>query len=422
MLQLVDVGVQAFGPYDEFVGEEVVQQVRDSARDLQGVRVLHLNATPYGGGVSELLRSLVPVLRDLGLAADWKVIVGDTPFFQVTKKMHNALQGADYDPPREDRESYLAQNQHNASLLEAEYDVIVVHDPQPLAIRHFRQEDRTRWVWRCHIDTSEPSAPAWEFLRSFVEGYDAMVFTMEEFVPPGLDRRKVHVIPPAIDPLSPKNMELPSRLCRSIVSWTGVEPDRPLITQVSRFDPWKDPVGVIAAYRRVRKEMPEVQLALLGGMALDDPEGWDMHSRITEETKGDLDIHVRTNLTGIGDTAVNAFQSRSDVVMQKSIREGFGLVVAETLWKGTPVVAHRAGGITLQMADGDGGYLADSDDEFVEKLLYLLEHPQVGQDLSSRGRERIRKRFLLPRMVLDELRLLRSLVRVGKQVPSEEQP
>ncbi len=410
MLQIVDVGVQPFAPYDEFVGEEIVHHVRDSARDLRGLRVLHLNATPYGGGVSELLRSLVPVLRDLGLAADWKVIVGDTPFFQVTKKMHNALQGADYDPPPQDREEYLDQNRHNASLLEAHYDAIVVHDPQPLAIPHFRPHDRAKWVWRCHIDTSQPSAPAWNFLKPFLDAYDAMVFTMQEFVPAGLDPTKVHVIPPAIDPLSPKNMELPPRLCRSIVSWTGVEPDRPLITQVSRFDPWKDPMGVIAAYRRVREEMPGVQLALLGSMAMDDPEGWDMHARITEETQGDLDIHVRTNLIGIGDTAVNAFQSHSNVVMQKSIREGFGLVVAETLWKNTPVVAHRAGGITLQMADGDGGYLVDSDDEFVDKILYLLRHPQAGRDLGSRGRERIRQRFLLPRMVLDELSLLRSLL------------
>jgi trehalose synthase len=410
MLELVDVGVQTVRAYEESVGGEAIEELRDAARDLRGTRVLHLNATPYGGGVSELLRSLVPLLRDLGLAADWRIIRGDTPFFQVTKKMHNALQGSPYDLPASDRDGYLSHNRENASLLESEYDVIVVHDPQPAAMRHFRERDNPKWVWRCHIDTSEPSEPAWSFLKPFVELYDAIVFTMGEFVPPDLDRGQVHIVAPAIDPSSPKNLALPRRLCRSILSWMGVDPARPLITQVSRFDPWKDPMGVIAAYRRVRQEVPDVQLALLGSMALDDPEGWEMHRRITHETQGDLDIHVRTNLIGVADVTVNAFQSQSNVVMQKSIREGFGLVVAESMWKGTAVVAHRAGGITLQMADGAGGYLVDSEDEFSEKVIFLLRHPRAGRDLGSSGRERIRESFLFPRLLLDELKLLRSLL------------
>lgn len=410
MLELVDVGVQTVAAYEESVGEEALEELRDAARELQDTRVLHLNATPYGGGVSELLRSLIPLLRDLGLAADWRIIRGDTPFFQVTKKMHNALQGSPYELPAADRDEYLSQNRENASLLESEYDIIVVHDPQPAAIRHFRERDNVKWVWRCHIDTSEPSEAAWTFLRPFVESYEAIVFTMEGFVPPELDREKVHIIAPAIDPSSPKNLKLPARLCRSIISWMGVDPARPLITQVSRFDPWKDPMGVIGIYRRVRREVPDIQLALVGSMALDDPEGWDIHRRIIEETQGDLDIHVRTNLIGVGDTAVNAFQSHSKVVMQKSIREGFGLVVAESMWKGTPVVAHRAGGITLQMAGGAGGYLVDSEEEFTEKLVFLLEHPRMGRELGSSGRERIREHFLFPRLLLDELRLMRSLL------------
>jgi trehalose synthase len=422
MLELVDVGVQTVDAYREAVGEEAVEELRQVARELRGTRVLHLNATPYGGGVSELLRSLVPLLRDLGLAADWRIIGGDTPFFQVTKKMHNALQGSPYELPAADREDYLSHNRENASLLESEYDVIVVHDPQPAAIRHFREKGNPKWVWRCHIDTSEPSEPAWSFLRPFVESHDAIVFTMEEFVPSGLDEERVHIIAPAIDPSSPKNLGLPSRLCRSIISWMGVEPARPLITQVSRFDPWKDPMGVIATYRRVRQEVRDVQLALLGSMALDDPEGWEMHRRIIDETRGDLDIHVRTNLIGVGDTTVNAFQSHSNVVMQKSIREGFGLVVAESLWKGTPVVAHRAGGITLQMAGGAGGYLVDSEDEFLEKIIFLLQHRRAGQELGSSGRERIRKHFLFPRLLLDELKLLSSVLKLDGRAPSKGEP
>jgi trehalose synthase len=255
---------------------------------------------------------------------------------------------------------YLATGEHNAARLDEEYDVVFIHDPQPAALPALRGKGNARCVWRCHIDTSHPNLDVWEFLRPFLEVYDAAIFTMKEFVPPAFPLPRVEIIPPAIDPLSPKNFPLANDIARQVLNWIGVRVDRPLITQVARFDPWKDPLGVIAAYRLVRQDLPTLQLAMVGSMALDDPEGWEIYRQIAKEAEADPQIHVFTNLTGVGNIEVNAFQRLSSVVVQKSIREGFGLVVSEALWKGTPVVAGRAGGIPLQMADGVGGSLVGS--------------------------------------------------------------
>ena len=385
------------------------QEIRSLARGLKGARVAQVNATPYGGGVSELLRSLVPMYKGLGIKADWKVISGDPSFFSVTKSFHNALQGAPEELTSVAGETYLMYNKLNADLLDEEYDFVVIHDPQPLAIRHFKGDGSAKWVWRCHIDTSHPNKEVLSFLLPYFTEYDAVVFTMGQFVPPALEHPKLAIIPPAIDPISPKNMELGEKICRHILTWLGVNPQQPLLTQVSRFDPWKDPIGVIDVYRRVRREVPGLQLAMIASMALDDPEGWEIYKQVTEETKGDDDIHVRTNLVGVSDVEVNAFQRMSQVIMQKSIREGFGLVISESLWKGTPVVANRAGGIPLQMGDGVGGFLVDDTEQAVDRILYLLRHPKEAAAMGRAGQERVRERFLMPRLLADELRLLASL-------------
>src|SRR5581483_11960717 len=267
-----------------------------------------------------------------------------------------------------------------------------------------------RWVWRCHIDTSHPNPEVWAFLRPYLAPYDAAVFTMAAFVPPDFPVKRVEVIPPAIDPLSPKNMPLDDVVARGVVDGIGIRPNRPLVTQVSRFDPWKDPLGVIAAYRLVREEMPDVQLALVGSMATDDPEGWEVYRQIVEASRAEPLIHVFTNLTGVGNVEVNAFQRLSHVMVQKSIREGFGLVVSEALWKGTPVVAGRAGGIPLQMADGVGGVLVDGVEECAAAILALLRDRERAAELGRRGRERVREQFLLPRLLLDEVTLMEALV------------
>ncbi len=409
MLDHVDVGPRALSAYERIVPDEVLQEIRELAAPLKGARVAHINATTYGGGVSELLRSMVPLYRGLGILADWKLISGGSQFFAVTKGLHNALQGAPYELTRAARETYLMYTTRNAQLLDEEYDFFIIHDPQPGAIRYFRGRSGAKWVWRCHIDTSEPNQEVMDFLWPFLEEYDALVFTMERFVPPGLGDHRVCIMPPAIDPLSPKNMRLTRGVSQEIRAWRGIDPHQKLVTQISRFDPWKDPLGVIKVYRMVRSEVPGLQLALLSSMASDDPQVWEMYDQVIAETGQDDDIHVLTNLIGVGDVEVNAFQACSDVMLQKSIREGFGLVVSEALWKATPVVANRAGGIPLQMGDGVGGFLVDNTEECAEKTLYLLKHRDEARSLGLAGQQRVREQFLITRLLADELRLLNSL-------------
>lgn len=409
MLQTVDIAPRRLEDYRASIGSDALDELRALAAPLRGARVLQINATPYGGGVSELLRSLVPLERDLGLVADWKIISGDEAFFDVTKRLHNGLQGARVAISPVDRDRYVVANRANATQLEEEYDVIIVHDPQPAALLTLHGKGTARWVWRCHIDTASPDPETWQFLRVFLEEYDTAVFTMADFVPSDLPIERRAIIPPAIDPLSPKNMELDGALIDRVLGWVGTDPDVPLVTQVSRFDPWKDPLGVIAAYRLAREALPDLQLALVGSMALDDPEGWTIYRQIEEASHGDPLIHVFTNLTGVGNLEVNAFQRRSRVIIQKSRREGFGLVVAEALWKRTPVVAGRVGGIPLQMPEGTGGFLVDGVEDCAQRLVELLRDPDLAASLGENGREHVRRHFLLSRLLADELRLIEAL-------------
>jgi len=408
MLQLVDVGPRSLITYRGIAPGDLLTELWTLAKELKGARVVHINATPYGGGVSELLRSTIPILNDLGLVADWKIISGDQRFFQVTKKIHNGLQGATDDLTETDRKAYLGTSGRNAQLFEEDYDFVFLHDPQPAAILAMRGKGSARWIWRC-IDTSAPNPGVWAFLRGCMQDFDSAVFTMRDFVPPDLPISRVDIIPPAIDPLSPKNMPLADDTARQVLQWIGIETDHPLITQVSRFDPWKDPLGVIAVYRILRKEFPGLQLAMVGSMALDDPEGWTIYNQIIEEARTDPKIHIFTNLVGVGNVEVNAFQRLSQVIIQKSIREGFGLVVSEALWKSTPVVAGRAGGIPLQMADGAGGMLIDTVEECASAVGGLLRDPGRAAELAHRGRERVRQNFLAPRLLLNELQLMKEL-------------
>ena len=409
MLQRVTVGRWALDSYDGIAPAEIMAQLREHASALKGARILHVNATAYGGGVSELLRSSVPLLRDLDLSVDWKVIGGNPAFFRATKALHNALQGAPRSLTQAEQAAYRQCNEENAQTLDGDYDFIIVHDPQPVGLLRAYGKSNARWVWRCHIDTSEPNPDAWQFLAPCLEGFEAAVFTMPEFVPPGLPIERVEVIAPAIDPLSPKNMELERGVASQILDWIGLDLPGRLVTQVSRFDPWKDPLGVIDAYRLVREEIGELQLALVGSMALDDPEGWEVYQQVSDATEHDPLIHIYTNLTGVGNVEVNAFQRLSEVIVQKSIREGFGLVVSESLWKGTPVVAGHAGGIPLQMPAGVGGRLVHSTEECATAMLELLQNQQLAVDLGRQGRERVREHFLLPRLLMEELQLLSTL-------------
>ncbi len=410
MLQQVAVGRWSLDAYEGIVPDAILSELRSLAAELRGARILAVNATPYGGGVSELLRSSVPLLRDLGLQVDWKVMPGDQDFFRATKALHNALQGSPRPLTNAEQAAYLDCARQNASSIDGGYDFVIVHDPQPAALLAMHGKHRgERWIWRCHIDTSEPNADAWRFLSPLLADFDAAVFTMPQFVPPSFPVARVETIAPAIDPLSPKNFELSQQTADQILDWIGIDLPGRLVTQVSRFDLWKDPLGVIAAYRLVREEVPGLQLALVGSMALDDPEGWDVYRQVSDYAQHDPLIHIYTNLTGASNVEVNAFQRLSEVVVQKSIREGFGLVVSESLWKGTPVVAGHAGGIPIQMPDGRGGALVESVEECAQALLTLLGDRELARQRGQEGRAWVRERFLLPRLLLDELRLIASL-------------
>jgi len=300
---------------------------------------------------------------------------------------------------------YLQVNEESARLLDQRYDVIVVHDPQPAAIRHFAGSRGAKWIWRCHIDSSAPDDRVGDFLVPFINEYDGLVFTMPEFLLPGLDGRQAKFIAPAIDPFATKNMEVPLDLCKRAIADSGVDTSRPLLLQVSRFDPWKDPLGVIEAYRLVKREIAGVQLVLIGAMAGDDPEGWQLLDKVQEECARDPDLFVFTNVAGVGSMEVNVFQRGCDVVIQKSLREGFGLVVSEALWKEKPVVAGRAGGIPMQFPEGFDRYLINNVEDCASRVVDLLRHLGERGEFGRAGRERIRREFLLPRLARDPPRL-----------------
>lgn len=396
--------------YRQLVGGELVDEILELADELKGLRVCQINATASGGGVAELLSRELPIYRALGIHADWRIIHGDKRFFTVTKQFHNGLQGADFPLTEEMKEEYLKHNEASAGLLEDEYDVYLVHDPQPAALRHFRKKTKAKWIWRCHIDSSAPNRGVWEFLRPFIEAYDGVIFTMEAFRPQDLSTHLVAFIPPAIDPFATKNMDLPHDVCRRAIADSGVDLRKPLLVQVSRFDPWKDPMGVIQAYRLVKEQEPGVQLALIGALAGDDPQGWQMLETINDEALKDPDLHVFTNLTGVGNMEVNVFQRAADLVIQKSLKEGFGLVVSEALWKEKAVVAGAAGGIPMQFPSDYKQYLVNSVEECAERLLHLLQHPDEVAEFGRAGREQVRRKFLLPRLIRDELHLIKSVV------------
>jgi len=412
MLHKVSLGVGNIDKYRTIETRELIDEVVNLGKELKGLRLCHINSTPFGGGVAELLVSYIPLLRSLGIKADWQIIRGDRRFFTITKGFHNALQGAPFDEIKKEglKRVYWSNNLANAGELDPNYDVFIVNDPQPAALRHYSSDNKAKWIWRCHVDSSEPDEVVWQFLRPYIEEYDAAVFTTQKFIPQNLHLSRIATMAPAICPLSSKNMFIKRYVCRELLDNLGFDRNRLLITQVSRFDHWKDPFGTIAAYRLAKEKVPGLQLAMVGSFAQDDPESWDMHAALSAEANKDDDIFIFSNLTGVGNMEVNAFQRASDLIIQKSIREGFGLVVAEALWKETPVIAGNAGGIPLQMTGELSNYLVNSVEECAEKIVYLLENPAVGKMLGAEGKEIVRQNFLLSRLARDELTLIKSLI------------
>jgi trehalose synthase len=408
MLQEVALGQRSLADYTHIVGKDMVEEIRALAEPLEGKRVLHVNATAFGGGVSEILYTIVPLMRDIGLDTHWQVILGAEEFFNVTKLMHNSLQGDPQSISDQQWEVFQGYNAMNARDLEEGWDVVIVHDPQPAGLFNNASQKSRHWVWRCHIDLSTPNPSTIERLRPLIEPYEASVWHMQQYVPEGISDG-VRIVPPAIDPLSPKNMAFSPEDAAFVSEQFGIDPERPLLCQVSRFDPWKDPMGVIDAWRAVREEVSDVQLALVGSMATDDPEGWDFFNRTMAHADGDPDIKILSNLNNVGAIEVNAFQSQADVCIQKSTREGFGLTVTEALWKGRPTIGGDVGGIPLQIVDGESGYLVSSSEECAQRSLEILRDPDLAKRIGKAGKEHARKNFLSPRLLCDWLKIFTEI-------------
>ncbi len=370
MLPVVNVGRKSLGDYGTLVSRGLMDEIKRLAEPLQGKRVLHLSATAFGGGVAEINYTLVPLMADAGLDVEWRIMRGADEFFAVTKAIHNALQGAPRGLTAEERAVYERYNRETAEELQAaDYDYVIVHDPQPAAVIDSAGPAGPNWIWRGHIDFSTPNIEVLEFLLPWLRRYDASVFHMREYVPTADGLGLVAIWPPAIDPLQPKNMALSAEDAAYIVDQFGVDVDRPLLTQVSRFDPWKDPLGVIDA--------------------------------TVEHADGDPDIYILSNMNNVGAVEVNAFQVHSQALIQKSIKEGFGLTVTEALWKGRPIVASRVGGIVAQIEDGETGWLVGTVDDCARACVEILRDPAEARTRALKGKELVRRRFLTPRLLRD---------------------
>jgi trehalose synthase len=419
LLQLVNVGHKSLADYATLVSRGLMDEIARLAEPLQGKRVVHVSATAFGGGVAEINYTLVPLMADAGLDVEWRIIRGTDEFFVVTKAIHNGLQGDPRSLTAAEQEIFARYNAENAAELEADdYDFVVIHDPQPAAVIDSFPDRRAKWIWRGHIDFSTPNQDVFDVLLPALRRYDASIFHMREYAPTADGLRQVVVWPPAIDPLMPKNMALSVEDAAYIVDQFGIDVERPLLTQVSRFDPWKDPLGVIDAYRAVKLRFPEVQLALVGSMAHDDPEGWEYYNRTVEHADGDPDVYILSNMNNIGAVEVNAFQVHSDAVVQKSTKEGFGLTVTEALWKGRPVVAGRVGGIVAQIDDGETGWLVDNAEQCADACIAILREPGGARSRALRGKEQVRRHFLTPRLLRDWLVLFNRLA--GNDTGSSE--
>jgi trehalose synthase len=410
VLPLVNVGHKSLGDYGTIVSRGLMDEIRRLAEPLQGKRVVHVSATAFGGGVAEINYTLVPLMADAGLEVEWRIIRGADEFFNVTKAIHNGLQGDSRSLTSEEIEIFRRYNAENAAEFAAgEYDYVIIHDPQPIAMIDAFADRTAKWIWRGHIDFSTPNPDVMDVLLPSLRKYDDAIFHMREYVPRADDLPEVVIWPPAIDPLMPKNMALSPEDAAYILDQFGIDVERPLLTQVSRFDPWKDPVGVIDAYRLVKQEFPEVQLALVGSMAHDDPEGWDYYNRTLEYAGDDPDIYILSNMNSVGAVEVNAFQVHSAALIQKSIKEGFGLTVTEALWKSRPIVAGRVGGIVAQITDGETGWLVSSVDECAQACVEVLRDPAEARARALRGKEYVRRHFLTPRLLRDWLVLFNRL-------------
>ncbi|MFH0877191.1 MAG: glycosyltransferase [Candidatus Omnitrophota bacterium] len=388
--------------YVPIVGQFVIDDLKLIAEKLQGKIIQHINSTSVGGGVAEILNRMVPLLRELGVDTRWDLIKGGPDFYSVTKKFHNVLHGRKDDIGERDFEIFMETTRQNVEEVQICGDVIFVHDPQPIGLIEKRKDNK--WIWRCHIDVSDPHHDVWQFLKNYINRYDAAIFSAPAFSQELSIRQ--FLVSPSIDPLSDKNKELPQEVIDGVLEKYGIAQDKPIITQISRFDRLKDPVGVIEAFLKVKK-YTDCQLILAGGGASDDPEGVQVFEEVKERAKADPDIHIL--LLPQDDVTINALQRASTIILQKSLKEGFGLTVSEALWKGKPVVASDVGGISLQVKHKYSGLLCHSVDGAAFAIKQLLGSPAYAKKLGENGREHIRNNFLLTRHLKEYILLFLAL-------------
>jgi len=390
--------------YRDIVGDEVISEIFRKSRGLYGKKVLHVNSSYQGGGVAEILNHLAPLMSDLGIEVDWRVIHGHHDFFNVTKKFHNALQGEEINFSELKRSVYTDTNKKFKSYSNIDHDIVIIHDPQPLPLIRYIKK-RQPWIWRAHIDLSEPNEEVWDYLKQFVIRYDQVVYSAKDFVSNdvGVSSSIIH---PSIDPLTVKNKEIDQKTTDKYLNKYEIKKDKPIISQISRFDKWKDPQGVIEVFDRVKEEI-DCRLVLLGAMATDDPEGPRIYESVMERTKDRDDIVV---INKESDILVNVLQRVSSVILQKSLKEGFGLTVTEALWKGSPVVASEVGGIPLQITDGESGFLVDPEDydRVAERVVEILENPELGAKLGGSAQRQVKEHFLITQQLSSWLDVLKE--------------
>lgn len=405
------------GLYEKELGKLTVDGLRQLAGELANTRVCHINATAYGGGVAELLQRQIPLMNQLGegigFRSDWFILnVPDPAFYDVTKKIHNALQGTPTELSNEEKDEYHRTLMANFSggLLD-QYDVVLIHDPQPVGLIELYPNRKNLWIWRCHIDTGNPCPMVWDFIGSLAKQFDAAVWTRDSFVRDRQDFQEVDIIHPSIDPLSPKNIPLDETQINEIFSRFGIDRGRPVMLQVSRFDPWKQQLAVIEIYRELKCEFPGLQLVLAGSMATDDPEGMLYWEKSLRKAGEDPDIFILNNYHGVGNLEINAFQRGADVILQYSRKEGFGLTVSESMWKHQPVIGGRAGGIQDQIMDGETGFLVSTNEEARKAAQVLLKQPEQRKRMGEAAHQRVAEHFLITREIADYLKLIREIRR-----------
>jgi trehalose synthase len=397
--------------YAPVAGEAIIQHLRQLARPLRGKKVVHVNSTRVGGGVAEILEQLVPLERELKIDASWQVISGNAEFYECTKGFHNALQGSSADVPENLIRAYEATNTENAEKLRSNLeaaDFVFIHDPQPAMLLKLCPQRKGKWIWRCHIDLSHPNRRVWKYLHELVKGYDASIFSLSAFA-----RALPHtqyLIPPSINPLSEKNMDLDEAEILDVQKRFELDPQRPMIVQVSRFDRFKDPLGVIQAYRIAKDFTPGLQLVLAGGSATDDPEGESVLQEVKSAAGDDPDLHILL-LPPDAHRTINALQRAADIILQKSVKEGFGLTVTEGLWKAKPVIGGNTGGIRIQVVNHYTGFLVDTPEGAALRVRYLLHNPGRRETMGRRAREFVRETFLITRHLRDHLSLMVRLLR-----------